>query len=166
MYVKCNYCFRKKIPNLERTFFSISKLINKKLEEYPSDVPFDITGKEILVNLSCQFNINTRTKFSHTERDSSYTIIHVPKQKQKYDTFYFFFKLSKNEELRIEMKQNITISYASYLLTHSQQTVVNLESSKNEFVNISSYFSKRLFDFISTSLNRIGTNEKNKNYVD
>ena len=64
------------------------------------------------------------------------------------------------------MKQNITISYASYLLTHSQRTVVNLESSKNEFVNISSYFSKRLFDFISTSLNRIGTNEKNKNYVD
>ena len=148
---------------MERTFFSISKLINKQLEEYPSDVPSDITGKEIPVNLSCQFNINARTKFSHTERDSSYTIIHVPRQKQQYDTFSLFLKISENEELQIELKQNITISYSSYLLTHSQQSLVDLESSRNQFVNISSYFSKYLFDSISSSLNRIRTNKIIKN---
>ena len=112
------------------------------------------------MNLSCQFNINATTKYSHTERDSSYTIIHVPRQNQVYDNFSF--KISCNEELQIQLKPNTTISYSSYLLTHSQRINEDFDSGKNHFVNISSYFSKRLFDNISTSLNRVKI-EKNGN---
>ena len=129
---------------------------------HPSNLPKNVSKWDIPMNLSCQFNINATTKYSHTERDSSYTIIHVPRQNQVYDNFSFYFKISCNEELQIQLKPNTTISYSSYLLTHSQRINEDFDSGKNHFVNISSYFSKRLFDNISTSLNRIQI-QKNEN---
>ena len=135
-------------------FFLISNFINQKLVNHPLNFEKKVSKLDIPINLSCQFNINATTKYSHTERDSSYTIIHVPRQNKVCDNFFFHFKISKNEELRIHLKPNTTISYSSYLLTHSQRKKGDFDPGKNHFVNISSYFSKRLFDNISKSLNR------------
>ena len=74
--------------------------------------------------------------------------------KQKIITIFFHFWLSKNEELRIHLKHNTTISYASYLLTHSQRLHGKIYPKMEPFVNILLYFSKHLFDRISISLHR------------
>ena len=83
--------------------------------------------------------------------------------RNKCITVFFNFKILKNEELQIQLKQSTTIVYLSYLLTHSQRLNGNFDAGKNHFINISSYFSKRLFDSISTSLNRIQT-QMNENH--
>ena len=154
------FSLQRKIPKVHEVFFSISNFINQKLVNHPSNLEKSVSKCDIPINLSCQFNVNATTKYSHTERDSSYTIIHVPRQNQVNDKFIFYFKISSNEELRIQLEPNTTISYSSYLLTHSQRKNEDFDSGENCFVNISSYFSKRLFDNISTSLNRIEIENK------
>ena len=157
------FSLQKIIPKLETTFFLLSNVVRHQLVKHSSNLPENMTQQEIPLNLSSQFNINATTKYSHTERDSSYTVIHVPRQKQVHNCFFFYFKISKNEELQIQLKQSTTIAYSSYLLTHSQRLNGNFDTGKNHFINISSYFSKRLFDSISTSLNRIRT-QTNQNH--
>ena len=122
-----------------------------------------MTKEDIPIYLSCQLNVNATTKYSHTEKDSSYTIINVPDQSMTNNVFYFYFQISKNEDLRIKMQPNMSLSYSSYLLTHSQRKLKLKDSSKGKqsqkdeispFINISSYFSKRLYNNITSSLHR------------
>ena len=116
-----------------------------------------MTGDDMSIYLSAQLNINATTRYSHTEQDSSYTIIHIPNQDEKNNAFYFYFQIEKNKELRIKMHNNMSMTYSSYLLTHSQrkkQLNCNELTDKSTFINISSYFSKRLFSNIAKSYHR------------
>ena len=92
MHVKCYVLFTKKMPKLETTFFLLSNIVRHQLVKHSSNLPENMTQQEIPLNLSSQFNINATTKYLHTERDSSYTIIHVPRQKQVHNRFFFISK--------------------------------------------------------------------------
>ena len=89
------FSLQKIIPKLETTFFLLSNVVRHQLVKHSSNLPENMTQQEIPLNLSSQFNINATTKYSHTERDSSYTIIHVPRQKQVHNCFFLFQNFEK-----------------------------------------------------------------------
>ena len=111
------------------------------------------SASEVENYVSTQINFNTQTKFSHTELDKSYTLIHVPGKVQQNNPFYFYFQLDGKDDLKIKLFSGITLSYSSYMLTHSQRTNKELKKDDN-FYNISSYLSNRLYNNIVCSFNR------------
>ena len=148
---------KKIISEIDKWCFLISGVVRDKICSDKSNIPPTMTENDIPIYLSAQLNINAKTKYSHTEKDSSYTIIHVPNQDEKKHEFYFYFQIKQNKELRLRMINEMSMTYSSYLLTHSQrsnQTGNEELKDKSTFVNISSYFSKRLFSNIATSYHR------------
>ena len=155
--------FKKIIQNVDQWFFLLSSVVHEKILDQKANMPRNMTKDDIPIYLSCQLNVNATTKYSHTEKDSSYTIIHVPDQSTTHNSFYFYFQISKNEDLQINMQPHMSMSYSSYLLTHSQRKQKLNDSTKENkskkedimsFINISSYFSKRLYNNITASLHR------------
>lgn len=110
--------------------------------------------KNIKKYISSQLNINVRTKYSHTEMDGSFTIIHVPEQDYKKNEFYFKFDINKSKSLNISLRHNVTILYTAYLLTHSQR-YFGKNYGKEKFINVSSYISHRLTRNMKTSIKRL-----------
>ena len=148
--------FQKVIKNVDQWLFLVSSVVHEKICREKDNIPWNMTKDSIHVFLSSQFNINATTKYSHTERDSSYTIIHVPSQEIKKNNYYFHFQISNNEELQIKLEKHVSMCYSSYMLTHSQRKSKQTKSEEgtDSFVNISSYFSKRLYDNIVSSLHK------------
>ena len=108
--------------------------------------------------ISSQLNVNVRTKYSHTEMDGSFTIIHVPVQDYKKNEFYFKFDINKSKSLNISLRHNVTILYTAYLLTHSQRCS-GTNYGREKFINVSSYLSHRLIRNIKTSIKRLNYNK-------
>ena len=75
--------FQKVIKNVDQWLFLVSSVVHEKICREKDNIPWNMTKDSIPVFLIGQFNINATTKYSHTERDSSYTIIHVPSQEKK-----------------------------------------------------------------------------------
>ena len=103
--------------------------------------------------------LNAQTASQHTEPDSSYTIITVPKQSKRTSKFGFEnvgkFELIINDgkSIVIPMKIGTIFTYSAYTLTHRQQ--IAQENSDNEpLINIVSYNSKRLFSNMIESFRR------------
>ena len=103
--------------------------------------------------------LNAQTASQHTEPDSSYTIITVPKQSKRTSKFGFEnvgnFELIINDgkTIVIPMKIGTIFTYSAYMLTHRQQ--IAQENSDNEpLINIVSYNSKRLFSNMIESFRR------------
>lgn len=106
--------------------------------------------------LNGHFCLNARTKQSHTECDSSYTVISVPPQ--NYDGFNtlnaeFHFDISENMTLVIPMFPKVAFVYSGFLLCH-HQVLDSIDPDKGIFLNLASYGNKRLFDNMVKSFRR------------
>ena len=103
--------------------------------------------------------INAATEMEHTEHDSSYTIIVVPNQDNLSTANgidapgRFELVINESTTMLINMYPGIMFTYSGYMLTHQQQLNRNLKESE-DFVNIVSYNSKRLFCNIMESFRR------------
>ena len=98
-------------------------------------------------------NVDASTKILHTERDTTYTIISVPKQEKNSLGIHFQFCLTKATSLFLNMQSLTTFAYSAFFLTHRQ----NHDSGHNN-INISSYGSQRLFFNARKSIERINCN--------
>ena len=98
-------------------------------------------------------NVDASTKILHTERDTTYTIISVPKQEKKTHGINFQFSLTKSASLFLNMPALTTFAYSAFFLTHRQ----NHDSGHNN-INISSYGNQRLFFNARKSIKRINCN--------
>jgi len=103
--------------------------------------------------------VNAQTAFQHTEPDSSYTIITVPKQSKRTSKSRFEnvgkFELIINDgkTIVIPMKIGTIFTYSAYMLTHRQQ-IAHENSDNDQLMNIVSYNSKRLFSNMMESFRR------------
>ena len=146
----------KKIPNLKTVLSpDVSKL----------QLHFDLSDKEQLCSSKKMFKygllnghmcVNARTKVAHTECDTSYTMISIPKQ---YDLNFkrlepcFNFILNDDSIIVIPMSEHISFIYSGYMLCHHQ--VLNYDMKKDTtFFNFATYGNKRLFDNMMKSFKR------------
>lgn len=129
--------------------------------------------------ISSQFNINSTTKYPHTEFDQSSTIIFVPNQAKSHGNFLFEFRFNYFVSIRLNLQPGISLIYSAYLLVHRQISTdiiisekkssskngnklltnpntsnnngISDYSKKENFINISFYFNERLFNNIRKS---------------
>ena len=100
--------------------------------------------------------INAQTDEFHTEHDSSYTILTVPRQTEvdwKKQGARFQFQVNENLKFQLPMTPCVGIFFSGYLLTHRQQI-----STKNptgfDFINFGTYCNRRLFNNMMMSFRR------------
>ena len=95
----------------------------------------------------------------HTERDSSYTMICVPKHEKEltdsgtYNHAEFEFNISDDVAIVIPLKIGTTLVYSGLMLTHRQQ-IKKLNDDIKPFVNIVSYNSQKMFNHLMESFRR------------
>ena len=125
--------------------------------------------------MSSQMNINATTLIPHTEMDRSSTLIYVPIQFNKHHNYGFEIKLNHFTSMTIKLKEGTTILYSAYMITHRQikmdetystfnttkynncKEVLPYEPAGEDFINISSYYSTRLYSHVKSSIKRIQT---------
>ena len=151
------------IKQLSKKNPNIICMISPKIQKVQSI--FDLLDDESLQEQKVMFDygminahlcINAMTAQAHTEMDSSYTVITVPKQIDKnYNTLgtRFVFEINNKMNINIKMTENVTFIYSGYLLTHHQ---IHNHSRSNSamFLNLASYGNKRLFHNMMKSLRR------------
>ena len=109
--------------------------------------------------------VNAVTKLFHIERDVTYTLITVPKQKtvksgcKKTRETFFQFKLNNDNCIAIPMINQTSFIFSGTMLTHRQFSMDGYMNKKkreslNPYFNIASYGNEKLFRHIRTSLNR------------
>ena len=109
--------------------------------------------------------VNAVTKLFHIERDVTYTLITVPKQKKvksgckKNRETFFLFKLNNDNCIAIPMIDQTSFIFSGTMLTHRQFSMDGYMNKKkreciNPYFNIASYGNEKLFRHIRTSLNR------------
>ena len=101
--------------------------------------------------------VNARTTISHTEMDSSYTIISVPIQpslKYKEVGTKFNFNIDPNKRVVINMVENTLILFSGFMLSHNQSNN-NVSINKSISINVETYANKRLFENMWKSFIRI-----------
>ena len=106
--------------------------------------------------LNGHFCLNARTRDSHTECDSSYTVISVPPQSYDGHTKLnaeFNFDINENVSVIIPMFPKIAFSYSGYMLCH-HQVLDSIDRKKGQFLNLATYGNKRLFDNMMKSFRR------------
>ena len=106
--------------------------------------------------LNGHFCINARTKETHTECDSSYTVISVPPQ--SYDGYRklnaeFHFNINERMRIVIPMFPKLAFAYSGFMLCH-HQVLDSVDPKKGIFVNLATYGNKRLFDNMLKSFRR------------
>ena len=85
--------------------------------------------------------IDAQTEVSHTEHDSSYTIIAVPQQKKNHkpkgnNKRRFELVINESKTAVIHMHPGIVFSYLGYMLTLCQQITVGTEPSIQKKINV------------------------------
>lgn len=152
------------IPRLgETTNMCVSALIEcaKVAEEYTETnlgiVPLHSKDNGLFQSsplLSAVLCINAATKIAHTEKDVNYTLITVPRQEERKESFTHIFQFMFNSDLTINIGMHSCLSfiYSAWMLTHRQQRLRRVNS---EFMNIAGYSPKRLFHNIRKSYVRV-----------
>lgn len=179
------------IPNLHKNIWILGRSMKNHLKETLQKNPQMCNFGEIRSYMSSQFNINSVTHIPHTELDQSSTIIYVPQQNSFHQKYYFEFVLNHFTSIQICLKPGTSIIYTSCLLVHRQisshmtkmsntirqkkiqnsSAIIpkrnanhrnNIQLQESNFINISAYFNKRLFENIKKSLSRIQLNRENE----
>ena len=123
--------------------------------------------------MSTQININVTVSIPHTEPDRSSTLIYVPEQTNKNHSYGFEIKLNFFSSMVIRLVTGTTIIYSAYMITHRQIKIdhnilsggENSErflhkhnseqyTQREEFINISTYYSTGLYSHIQSSVKR------------
>jgi len=138
------------IPSFVRRTSSFTINIHRQLKNC-INARDDLIGN--LGILPAFINVDASTKILHTERDTTYTIISVPKQEKKTLGINFQLSLTKSASLFLNMQALTTFAYSAFFLTHRQ----NHDSGHNN-INISSYGNQRLFFNARKSIKRINCN--------
>ena len=105
--------------------------------------------------INCHVCINAMTNDLHTEMDSSYTLICVPKQlDENYKRLEtnFLFQINDEKTIRIPMNERMVFMYSGYMLSHHQ--VLEKNQSDTTFINLATYGNKRLFHNMMSSFRR------------
>ena len=113
-----------------------------------------------------QVSINATTSQFHTEKDVTYTMVSVPRQKTKGKTCdmrkdtVFLFQFNKKHNIGILMKQKISFVFSADMLTHRQSCdqVYACDKRGNTtqpFFNVLCYGNERLYNHIRKSLGRM-----------
>jgi hypothetical protein len=100
--------------------------------------------------ISGNINITAKTKDLHCERDTTYTSIFIPEQKDSLAFVIFDFNISQGKCLRIKFPQNSGFSYSGYCIAHRQFYVQGLNC-----MNLSTYCGRRLYCNYRQSLYRL-----------
>ena len=106
--------------------------------------------------LNAHICINAMTEDCHTEKDSSYTLISVPNQEDRYYQQLdpkFMFHINDNFTIQIKMVEGTVMIYSGYTLNHHQMLNKN-NLSRNTFINLASYGNRRLFQNMLKSFER------------
>ena len=122
--------------------------------------------------MSTQININVTASIPHTEHDRSSTLIYVPQQTNKNHSYGFEIKLNFFSSMIIRLITGTTIIYSAYMITHRQIKIDPIlagcenkgrcvhkrnseqHTQREEFINISTYFSTGLYSHIQSSIKR------------
>ena len=151
-------------PNISNIICPILNIVNQ-IETNTIDLNFkkQQTGDNGLWQSS--ICVNAVTKLFHIERDVTYTLITVPKQKKvksgckKNRETFFLFKLNNDNCIAIPMIDQTSFIFSGTMLTHRQFSMDGYMNKKkreciNPYFNIASYGNEKLFRHIRTSLNR------------
>lgn len=137
--------FNRIVMGISTKLFEVGKSM-----EYISDnhkMPSIVTGNQTgYTSLAASINIDATTSLIHCERDVSYTIIHVPEQKNGA-YINFEFQLNNKYSLLFRSDQNTAFAYSSYCLAHRQVSTYG-----HKCMNVSSYVGKRLYESFRMSL--------------
>ena len=95
-------------------------------------------------------SINAQTTQFHTEKDCTYTVIHVPKKateqkKIKQNDYRFLFKLKGNCNIGL---------FSGQCLTHRQSSNYDVSKDQSLFINFASYGNERMYRHLKTSIYR------------
>ena len=166
------------IPEVYEKMMAVDIATRKYLSLYFTSIrSINTTNKETKPQsfMSSQMNINATTLIPHTEMDRSSTLIYVPLQPNKENDHGFEVKFNHFTSMIIKLIEGTTILYSAYMITHRQIRVNNIHSKLNtmtsdfykkisrkdhhqeDFFNISTYYSTRLFRHIKSSIQRIRT---------
>jgi hypothetical protein len=96
--------------------------------------------------LSCNSNINAKTRDLNCENDTTYTTICVPKQSLVCSYTVFELKINEAMSLQLEVQQNGAFTCSA----HRQLHKVGMKS-----MNLSSYSSRSVFNNFRKSLERV-----------
>ena len=156
-------CIYGDIEILSKYFSNLKSMISPDISKIVNE--FDLNSNNQLKNtnnmfslgmLNGHFCVNARTQESHTECDSSYTIISVPVQ--QYDGYKklnarFKFVINQNTDIIIPMQPKVAFLYSGYMLSH-HQILDSIDQKQGIFINLATYGNKRLFDNMMKSLHR------------
>ena len=102
-------------------------------------------------------SVNARTTSFHTENDSTYTVISIPKQEansERKDEYSFLFKVKDKNNISLRLTEGVSFVFSGKLLTHRQSCNFPVNMKGETFINFSSYGTKRLFSHIKKSFER------------
>ena len=119
---------------------------NTPLQNY---FPYNASSSQNYI-LSAYINVNATTKYLHCEKDTIYTTIYVPKQKEEEAKIFFQFQINDSTFLNIIGHQKTCFMYSAYCLSHCQ-----LKTEGKNCMNISSYSGKRVFCNYRKSYQRV-----------
>ncbi len=151
----CHKSFDKVIPSMSsyinltcRSFKYEAK--NTILENYLSTFTDSTCGKQLCSISTANININATTADIHCEKDTTYTIICVPLQKNNNARITFEFYINQETTLQLDVKQNGVFTYSAYCLAHRQ-----LSTFGTNCMNISTYSAKSVYNHFRKSLDRV-----------
>ena len=122
---------------------------NTPLSDY---LPFNQRSSQSYI-FSGFINVNARTRHFHCEKDTTYTTIYVPKQKDKGANITFQFQINESFLINIIAHQQTCFTYSAYCLAHRQ-----LKTEGTNCMNISTYSGKRVFCNYRKSYHRVKKN--------
>ena len=151
-------CFNNQFAALEKMLSPKISTMQAFMDIYPDRKYAD---KQLEKNgfINSHLCVNAQTAVQHTEPDSSYTIITVPKQskrtsKSRFENFgKFELIINDRKTIVIPMKIGTIFTYSAYMLTHRQQ-IAHENVHNDPLINIVSYNSKRLFSNMMESFRR------------
>ena len=96
---------QRKMPYSATWFLMVARVTRERIMNYSKLKDMKVNRENLRSYLSCQLNINATTRYSHTERDRTYTIIHVPEQSECNGDYYFHFHMSDSDCLQIQLDE-------------------------------------------------------------
>jgi len=144
------------IPNIRKLIAPVINVANK-IQDRDEDINLHKTPSFKDGLWQSSISVNGRTNEFHTENDSTYTVIAIPKQeefsKRKHE-YSFIFKFKEKHNISIRLTEGTSFLYSGKLLTHRQSCNLPIQMKDEVFINFASYGTQRLFSHIKKTMMR------------